>query len=71
LSLTKKVRDILNVDLGIVEELKVQQFILSDLSGAKVTSEPSRPNADGSAALGPTIKILGNKYGYLGVMAPH
>lgn len=70
LSLTKKVRDILNVDLGIVDELKVQQFVLSDLSGAKVTSEPSRPNADGSAPLGPTIKVLGNKYGYLGVMAP-
>lgn len=72
LALTKKVRDILNVDVGITKEEDAFRFVASDLGDPRAVLEDGegKPTPDGAPPLGRTIRLFGNKYGYIAIMAP-
>lgn len=68
MALTNKVKDILNVDLGISEESALRSFVTQDLSDARVSSEAGSRNP--AATTNPALRLLGDRYGYISIVAP-
>lgn len=71
LSLTKKVKDIINNDIALKSDSEIQSFIENDLKNSAYIHEQGepKPRPDGSPALGRTIRLIGSRYGYIAVMA--
>ena len=72
LALTRKVSDIIKYDLGFESDSAVQEFIESDLIGAFCEQERSEPrsNPEGTPSNGRAVRIYGQRYGYVGKIAP-
>ena len=72
LSLTTKVRSIVEFDLGLTTDLAIQKFIESELQGAVCEHDKAgpKPHPDGSAPLGRAIRLYGSRYGYVALMMP-
>lgn len=72
ISLTKKVKQILDYDLALRSDAEVQKFIENDLVSASCVHDASepRPRPDVTPSLGKSIRLLGNRYGYIAIMAP-
>lgn len=72
LSLTNKVKDVLNVDLGISEQSAIEHFIVSDLADARVLRQPPRTRPDEPPTTEEfAIRLFGNTYGYIAVVRPN
>ena len=72
ITLTKRVRDVLSVDMGITKDEEGSHFVSSDLEDVRLTLEEGepRPMPDGTPALGRAMRLYGKKYGYIAVLAP-
>ncbi|WP_096696907.1 serine/threonine-protein kinase [Polaromonas sp. AER18D-145] len=71
-SVTTKVRSIVEFDLGLTSEDAIQKFIETDLADAICEHEKGepKPHPDGTASLGKAVRIYGSRYGYVAVMTP-
>ena len=72
ISLTHKVKQIIDYDLALKSEAELQKFVENDLAAASCTHDPSepRPGPDGIPPLGKTLRLIGNQYKYIAIMAP-
>lgn len=72
ISLTNKVKQIIEHDLGLQSESEIQKFIENDLESAAYIHEESESHRrpDAPPQLGRTIKLIGSRYGYIAIMTP-
>ncbi|GBL47676.1 superfamily I DNA/RNA helicase [Sulfuriferula multivorans] len=70
-SLTNKVKQIIDYDLALKSDTEIQKFVENDLQSASYVHDPREPNPgpDGSVPLGRSIRLLGGRYGYIAIMA--
>lgn len=72
ISLTIKVKQIIEYDLALKSDTEIQKFVENDLASASCVHDPGEPRSgqDGSPSLGKSIRLLGDRYGYIAIMAP-
>ena len=68
-SLTKKVKDIVSIDINLSSEALIDKFVLSDLSDvcAELAKEDSNAQQDGQRAPERGIQLHGDRYSYIAV----